>query len=478
MKTKITLLFLLIGWVAFAQEYFYIPDANFKAALIEDGVDSNADGEIDIVEAWAVTTLNINNESISDLKGINHFTSLNTLIISNNNLLTVDLSELSQLVVLNCSNNDLLMLDLRYNEHLGVLLCQNNDLHHLNVQNGANITINTTEFKATNNPNLNCITVDDASYSSANWTQIDATANFSVDCMFNFVCIPDDNFEQALIDLGHDSGVLDNFLTMNVDDVTSLNITNKSIANLTGIEAFISLENLYVYLNNLKYIDLEYNPNLQVLYCESNNMEYLRVTDNEELQTLNCGYNLLTELKLHLNEDLVKLRCQDNNLTDLTLTTNTQLSQVWCQNNNLTFLDIKNGNNTDISNTLFDVTNNPDLNCIVVDDVAWSSSNWTYIDAGCVFSESVADCASLGNNELETNKNLTIYPNPFSNKIEVQILNDAYPITELSLLDVKGNVLLSDKSITLEDLDELANGVYILKIKYNNSNYFRKIIKN
>jgi hypothetical protein len=39
-----------------------------------------------------------------------------------------------------------------------------------------------SDFIATNNPNLTCIQVDDAAYSTTNWTNIDAAASFSTDC--------------------------------------------------------------------------------------------------------------------------------------------------------------------------------------------------------------------------------------------------------------------------------------------------------
>ena len=57
--------------------------------------------------------------------------------------------------------------------------------------------------------------------------------------------IPDTNFEQALITLGIDSGLIDGtVLTANISGVTSLNVSNKNISNLTGIEAFSSLQTL------------------------------------------------------------------------------------------------------------------------------------------------------------------------------------------------------------------------------------------
>ena len=48
------------------------------------------------------------------------------------------------------------------------------------MANGNNT--NFTTFNATNNPNLSCIQVDDATYSTTNWTDIDATASFSENC--------------------------------------------------------------------------------------------------------------------------------------------------------------------------------------------------------------------------------------------------------------------------------------------------------
>ena len=45
--------------------------------------------------------------------------------------------------------------------------------------------------------------------------------------------IPDDNFEQALIDLGLDQGVIDGYVpTANLDTVKSLGINYNTISNL------------------------------------------------------------------------------------------------------------------------------------------------------------------------------------------------------------------------------------------------------
>ena len=53
--------------------------------------------------------------------------------------------------------------------------------------------------------------------------------------------VPDDNFEQELINLGYDSVLDDSVLTSSIDTITYLNVSYKQISDLTGIEDFINL---------------------------------------------------------------------------------------------------------------------------------------------------------------------------------------------------------------------------------------------
>ena len=63
--------------------------------------------------------------------------------------------------------------------------------------------------------------------------------------------VPDDKFEQALIDLGYDTTLDDSVLTANISGVTSLNVGEKEISDLTGIEAFAALTQLECWNNQL-----------------------------------------------------------------------------------------------------------------------------------------------------------------------------------------------------------------------------------
>ena len=241
-----------------------------------------------------------------------------------------------------------------------------------------------------------------------------------------YTCIPDPNFEQALIDLGYDDVVDGQVSTANISDVDSLNVNSKGITDLTGIDDFSDLNYLYCYDNQLTSLDLSQNAALISLYCwynqltnldlsqntyledfwcNGNQLTSLDVTNNIALTTLVCPYNQLTSLNLsgctaleilHCNYTqltsldvsgctaLTDLYCYDNQLTSLDVSNNIALTHLECVDNQLTCLNVKNGNNTNFTN--FYAGDNPNLTCIEVDDPAWSIQNWTYIDNGVTFS--------------------------------------------------------------------------------------------
>lgn len=222
-----------------------IPDANFKAYLVgNSAINTNADAEIQVSEANAFTgTINCQNLNISDLTGIEVFTSLTSLLCGNNplgtidvsqntalqmfqphnnnltsldvsqntalvnfvcvnnNLTTLNLSQNTNLNLLSISNNNLTSLDISQNINLGVLACSNNSLTSLDISNNTALynfncssnnlstlnmkninSSNLSAFDATSNPNLTCIEVDDVVDATANWTNIDAGVSFSLDC--------------------------------------------------------------------------------------------------------------------------------------------------------------------------------------------------------------------------------------------------------------------------------------------------------
>ena len=99
------------------------------------------------------------------------------------------------------------------------------------------------------------------------------------------------------------------------------------------------------------------------------------------------------------------MACGNNQLDTLDVSANTALTDLYCLLNQLTSLDVRNGNNTNM--TLFIVEFNSNLTCINVDNATWSTANWTVangnIDPQHYFSN---NCSETAIEEHTTNKEL------------------------------------------------------------------------
>ena len=222
------------------------------------------------------------------------------------------------------------------------------------------------------------------------------------------VNIPDANFKAYLI--GNSEINTNGDTEIQVSEASAftggIDCSFENISDLTGIEAFTALTVLYCDNNQLTSLDVSSNTALTQLYCLENNLTSLDVSNNTSLLGLNCNYNQL--ISLDVNTALTELGCGINNLSSLDLSQNTNLTLLYCADNQLTCLNLANGNNTNILQGYFVATNNPDLTCIEVDDVNYSTANWTDIDSQMSFSTDCGnDCTgSLDITELTTSKNL------------------------------------------------------------------------
>ncbi len=124
-----------------------------------------------------------------------------------------------------------------------------NQLTSLDLRNGNNQ--NFLSFNVTSNLNLTCINVDDVTYSTNNWTNIDAQHYFSTNCTSSNL-VPDDNFEAYLEANEWANGIAndDSVTTSNIVGITSLDVSSQTISDLTGIEDFTALTNLNCYQIN------------------------------------------------------------------------------------------------------------------------------------------------------------------------------------------------------------------------------------
>lgn len=115
------------------------PDANFRAYVSED-IDDDKDDFLSGEEIAAVKGIYLVNKNISNLKGIEFFTNLNTLNCCRNQLTTIDVSKNTALTKLDCSENQLTTLDISKNTALGTLYCYYNRFTSLNVSENIELT--------------------------------------------------------------------------------------------------------------------------------------------------------------------------------------------------------------------------------------------------------------------------------------------------------------------------------------------------
>jgi len=175
-------------------------DVSQNTALTALNCEGNQFTSLDVSNNTALTILDCASNQLTSLDVSNN-TALDELICMENQLTTLDISnnialsrlfcEFNQLTSLDVSNNialidlychmnQLTSLDVSQNTSLAELGGSGNQLTSLDVRNGNNTNI--LEFYTLFSPNLYCINVDDAAWSTTNWTDIDPHHYFSINC--------------------------------------------------------------------------------------------------------------------------------------------------------------------------------------------------------------------------------------------------------------------------------------------------------
>ena len=148
---------------------------------------------------------------------------------------------------------------------------------------------------------------------------------------------------------------------------TFLDLQNKNITSLAGIEYFTNLETLNCMGNQLTTLDVTKLTNLETLNCMGNQLTTLDVTKLTNLTGLICAGNQLTTLDVTGLTSLMILVCNDNQLTALDVTGLTSLTSLHCNDNQLVSLDVSTLEELGIlwchgnKMTALDITNNADL---------------------------------------------------------------------------------------------------------------------
>jgi alpha-tubulin suppressor-like RCC1 family protein/Leucine-rich repeat (LRR) protein len=399
-----------------------ILDISENTALTFLGCNTSLLTTLDVSRNTALNLLDCRENKLTSLD-VSQITTLTELYCQSNQLTNLDISNNKALEFLNCSKNQLTALDVSINTALVGLYSNSNQLKNLNLKNGNNDKFG--YLNLTNNPNLSCIQVDDIDYFNTNWSsEKDAMANFNTDCPDSnpYTLIPDQNFEQKLIDLGIDTDGLNGKITIaDISAITTLDLSNSNIKDLTGIENFTALNILDCRNNQLITLDLSKNTNLQILYVTGNPLVYLNLRNGN-----------------------------NQNLIVASVTTKKASSTPGTSFLGLTA-----------------------LGCVKVDNADYSNANWSKIkETTTLYSET----CTLGLEDSELNKAI-VYPNP--TKGEVNILNIV--VEKATVYNALGQLV---KTFTLDsantnntiNLSGLPKGVYYIYLITQDAASAKKVI--
>ncbi len=274
------LLILLVFPVCIQAQNVFFADPNFKAAVIATGADWDSDGEISLDEAAFVAELDLTNQGITNLAGIESFSNLQTLKLNGNPLTSVNLSANVTLLSLDVTGCPLSSLDLSGLSQL------------MNVVGGGNTSLAVFDFTG-------CTAL--TSFQSVGCQAL--SLDFSTCPNINNIYVP--------------SGQL---ISMTFGPSTAGNIQ------------------INCSQNHLIALDVSTLTGLRSLICDNNQIATLDLSNNVNLQWLGCAFNQLSTLDVSNSPQMAVLGCDNNNLTTLFIKNGANESVTLANNPNLAFV--------------------------------------------------------------------------------------------------------------------------------------------
>ena len=221
-----------------------IKDSNFRQYILSN-FDKDNDGAISDDEAADVTTLDIRNQGIQSLDGIEMFYNLTELNCTGNLITSLDMSGNPKLQSLTCAENEISYLNVSQNPELLNLNCTLNDLNGIDVSNNTKLET----------------------------LQCGGNANFGT------------------VDLSHNAE-LSAFLYVggSMEEIDLVNNTE--------------LESLWISTTPLKELDVSANRKLVELYCNATDVATIDLRNNTNLQTGHVSLSGNRLISLHSNSNI------------------------------------------------------------------------------------------------------------------------------------------------------------------------------
>ncbi|MBR3058923.1 MAG: DUF4214 domain-containing protein [Clostridiales bacterium] len=258
----------------------YFPDPVFRKYVSTNFDVDPKDGFLSEEELAAVTSIDVRDMGITDLTGIEYFTSLQHLDCRKNEIGQLNLEKNAELISLNCSENKLEQLDLLGKTKLSTLNCSENNISELNLKDLQNLRV--------------------------------------------FYCYSND---------------LTDLRPLYLTEVRELLCQDNQIKSL-DFSKCTKLYELNCSNNQLSQLDLRENTEVEKVLCQGNKIKALFVSDLTKLKTLNCSDNWITYIDLKVSPDLSYLNVSMNRLTSLDVKRYNGLHYLYCHTNSLQNLDL------------------------------------------------------------------------------------------------------------------------------------------
>lgn len=455
-------IFIILLYTCCIGQNVNIPDSNFKAYLVGNSmINTNSDSEIQVSEAEVFEgEIKCIGKGIADLTGIESFKNIIKLSCSNNDIVSLDLSENKKLESIVCNNNKLTSINVSENVKLQFIQAGFNRLKVIDVSNNIllkylNLQFNQLEsINLTENLNLEQLSVG----SNYNISTLDVTQN----TLLNSLNCGSNNLSS--IDLSNNTKL--NHLSVYSNNLSNLDVTNNG--KLYRLEAMG---------NDLSSLNLANNIWLNTLRCEGNKLSSIILPDEDsKLRWLDLSGNKLRELNVSRYTNLGDLNISnldsqldgDNKIKILDVSNNKNMDRLSCYNAGVEKLNIANGENGSLE--LLRASKNDNLNCIQIDegfvpptDNSWkkeSSTTYGYGD----------DCSPLSINEDILDKDIAFYPNPVTSTLNIETKQT---LNQVSVFNTLGAKVLETKASKL-NVSQLQKGLYLVKIATDTGNEVTK----
>ncbi len=334
--------------------------------------DLDGDGSLSAAEAAEVVSIDCSGMGLTSLDGIEFFTNLQVLDASDNDLTSVDLSGLDQLLSVDLSGNAIETLDLSGNARLVQADVTDNAMTSLDLTGCSSLT----SLRCSGN---NLARLDLSSCTALTELVCDTGQNVTVPIAPGF--FPDEGLRAALAAADTDG---DGALTLREREaVTSLTVDDPSTESLYGLAWFPNLAELDVSSTSLTYLDTSELPaSLTTLVARNCQISQVSLTGELRLAVLDLAGNPLTEVDVSALVRLTVLDLSDCALSGtLDLTANLRLE-------------------------LLDVTGNPDLEAVdatgvegLALDGAVAADDGCTVTAGAVAADEDEDAGGAAESE-------------------------------------------------------------------------------